>query len=109
MKLTAPQLQTAIQCYACCSDAMELRKNATGLTGQTFGDYVAIKLTGLSINAATIKQNQKRWAEKAKLDYNAYNRNKYWLCYCQYCHKERELRGDVLRSENVPKCNCKGL
>ena len=106
MKLTAKQLETATQCLACCNESAGLRKNATKLTGQTFGGYVAIKLMGLSIGAATIKRNQRQWKGKAKLQHN-YCQHRYWLCYCRHCYKEREIRGDVLRSESVPKCNCK--
>ncbi len=109
MRLTAIQLQTATQCPGCCSDNAERHKQAANLTGQTFGDYVAIKIMGLSIGAATVKRNQKQWQGKAKLNYNTYNRNKYWLCYCRYCYKEHELRGDVLCSKNVPKCGCERI
>ena len=108
IKLTAEQLESAIQCPNCYSDNAERRKNAKNLTGQTFGDYVAIELTGLSPGAYEIWNNQKQWAGKAKLNHNAFCRSKYWLCYCRHCYKERELRGDVLRSKSVPRCNCKG-
>ena len=104
IRLTTKQLKTATQCLACASTVF--RKNMINLTGQIFGDYVAIKLKGLSIGAGTIRHNQKQWQGKAELDYNTYCRHKYWLCYCRHCYKERELRGDVLRSDNVPRCEC---
>lgn len=106
MQLSAKQLETAIQCFKCAADSVKLRRNAHKFTGHTYGDYVAVKCTGLSTGAREIRENQRQWRGKVKLDHNTYCRSKYWLCYCKYCHNEREIRGDVLRGDRVPKCNC---
>ena len=105
-QLTSEQLQNAIRCFSCAADAMNNKHQ--NLTGQTFGQYVAIKCTGLSPRAAKVRQNQRQWRGTAKLDYNTYCRHKYWLCYCIYCHATRRLRVDTLRSGKLPKCICKG-
>ncbi len=105
MQLSADKLKTAIQCPKCYFAAMKLRQNANKLTGQTFGDYVAVERVGLSSGAHDVWCNQQQWKGKTKLQHS-YCRHKYWLCYCRHCHKEREIRGDVLHSDKVPKCQC---
>ena len=101
IKLTAGQLSTATRCFSCAADSGY--EKHTDLTGQTFGEYVAIKCVGLSKRAATVKQNQKQWRGMVKLDHSTYCRHKYWKVYNVKCHHEIELRSDVLRAGKTPK------
>lgn len=104
--LKLSQLQDgARQCPACFYDSQGQRRNAANHTGERFGGYVTIKNIGLSRKATNVRNNQQQWRGTAKLQYN-YCQHKYWLCYCVYCHAEREIRGDALRSGKLPRCGC---
>lgn len=103
--LTSKQWAVAVQCPACTIDGIGRSGNVNDMTGRTFGGWVAINSVGISSGAATVLKNQKTWRGVVKLVYR-YNRNIRWRCYCTHCHKEREIRGDVLRSGRTPKCQC---
>lgn len=106
--LTLAQLQGgAGQCPACYYDSQELRSNQHNHTGERVGDYVAIKNTGLSTNANATRNKARQWRDNSPfgLRHN-YCQHSYWLIYCVYCRREREIRGDKLRSGKLPLCGC---
>ena len=104
--LTLQQLQDgAKQCPACYVDSRELRPNQHNHTGERIGDYVAIKNIGLSSKANAIRENARQWRKNSPFGLrHTYCQHSYWLVYCIVCRREREIRGDVLRSGKLPLC-----
>ena len=81
-------LKRGFCCPQCMDDASKLPSNVIRMVGKQYKNYVAIRNVGLSPAGQRSSHHP------------------FWRCFCILCHRERNIRADVLRNGKPPLCKC---
>lgn len=93
-RLPRPTLEQFKQwecCPQCLEEADALPNNAIRMVAKKYGGYVVLNSMGPG------------YKERR----NNHSRHTFWRIYCDRCHKETVVRGDVIRNGKLPLCVCK--